>query len=263
MHKKSVREKRQRLDILLQSFHPDLLATVNIQIIKSESGGVEMRVPWALPPDETEEEVALRYYNQEVVINKLIASETPEMKQHRTLQVRAVKGPRKSRTETAADRLQRMQRQREQTRLRRLNESAEQRLARLEAQRLRTQKMRDEKVRREMAGEVDEEESNPIRCCRKAKAKKERVRTQRRTRFEIVMGVTEDEYQLLNEKKEPMKEEVERSEDGPEEGDPFAEEEELIIEEVVVDPSVFAYGSFHEVQHDEQEVKEEEKSAFS
>lgn len=145
--RKSARERRTRLDNQLQCFHPDHLASVGIDVVHCSSGDVEMRVPWPVPPDETEEETQARYDYQEQVIKDLIGSETKEMTKYRHEKYRSmyslVKRPVRPESEEARQR--RLERAKEQTRIRRQNETPEQRVNRLEEQRRRTQRNRERK----------------------------------------------------------------------------------------------------------------------
>lgn len=135
LFKKAQREKRARLDSQLQSIHPDLLATKGIEVVRFPTGGtVEMRVPWSVPEDETEEEQEARYQYQENVIQELLALETPDMTQLRQHQYRVMnQRPSKARRqETEEQRVLRLERAKEQTRLRRLRETPDQRVQRLQ-----------------------------------------------------------------------------------------------------------------------------------
>lgn len=132
--KKAQREKRARLDSQLQSIHPDLLATKGIEVVRFPTGMVEMRVPWEVPEDETEAEQETRYRYQEQVIQELIAQETPDMTQLRQHQYRVMnqRPVKPRRQETEEQRVLRLERAKEQTRLRRLRETPDQRVQRLQ-----------------------------------------------------------------------------------------------------------------------------------
>lgn len=112
-----------------------------------------MRVPWPVPPDETEEETQARYDYQEQVLNGLIATETKEMTNYRQEKYRSMTaGTKRSvRVESEEARKRRLERAKEQTRLRRLKETPDQRVYRLEEQRRRTQRNRE---RRSMEDEL-------------------------------------------------------------------------------------------------------------
>lgn len=125
------------------NIHPDLLATVGIEIVRSPSGIVEMHVPWAVPPDDTEEEEVKRCIQQEQMIKQLLAAETPEMTEYRQQQSRSTQRPKRSRKETAEERLQRQNHEKTLAWLRRQRETPEQRLERLQKQRIRTQRNRE------------------------------------------------------------------------------------------------------------------------
>lgn len=144
--KKYERERRLRLDKQLQCLHPDLLASAGIEIISQDSGTVEMRVPWAVPVDETDQERAARYDRQEEVIKDLLQRETPEMHEYRQRVLQSFSKPQKQRKETPDERRRRLERSKLSTRIRRLNETAEQKELRLERQRVRTQKNRERRA---------------------------------------------------------------------------------------------------------------------
>lgn len=143
--RKADRDKRNRLDLQLQFFHPDMLAEHGIEVLHNDDT-VEIRVPWEVPPDETEEEQRLRYEMQEQVINDMIALETPAMEDYRKRAARAVRKPTaRPRFETEEMRLARLSRQKELSRLRRQNETPQERIKRLDMQRIRTQRNRDQR----------------------------------------------------------------------------------------------------------------------
>lgn len=151
--RKANRDRRNRLDMMLQAFHPDLLDQAGIEVLQLDSGLVEMRVPWAVPPDETEEQRERRYDYQESVIRELQKLETPAKREFRLEQSKAIQKPQWPRRESEAQRQRRLERCRDTTRKRRMEETPEQRERRLEMQRVRTRRNRELKAEARDAAE--------------------------------------------------------------------------------------------------------------
>lgn len=213
LRKKAERDRRNKLDMQLQQFHPDLLAKAGIDIVRHDSGTVELRVPWAVPSNETEEQQKARYDHQEKVIKRLKEMETPDQVFYRRTQTGRPTSARSlaPRTETEEARARRLERAKMWTRNRRNNETPEERVRRLQEQRLRTQRNRERKSNETMIPDT-------------------RYQMVRDSDVVVVYDYGLDEAEYIEEK-------IEDEEEGVIwEGEEVVSEE-VVVEEEIVDPN--------------------------
>lgn len=142
--RKAERDRRHKLDTQLQFLHKDVLARAGIEVCEVD-GVTEVRVPWEIPENETDEETTERYNKQENLILELISKETKEQSEYRKRLIQKNQPSKKPRNETEQQRQLRLERAKMSTRLRRERETPDERVHRLQEQRLRTQRNREQR----------------------------------------------------------------------------------------------------------------------